>query len=225
MENNAATAKYNIVLHTHIKRLEMNFDVVIPFFFGMVILAATPGPGVFASMVKASTAGFTASLYLIGGLALGDIVFLNLALLGLSAIARVLGPFFFLIKIVGGLYLLYMGVMMYKSVGFQTGEKGENSEPRHRTFISGLLVSLGNPKPILFYASVLPTIININEVNIIDACVMMLVIASVSFIVVGGYCYFASLTHKIQMDPALIGRINKTAGVVLMAVGLYVAID
>jgi threonine/homoserine/homoserine lactone efflux protein len=203
----------------------MNFNVLIPFFFGMVVLAATPGPGVFASMAKASTAGFIASLYLIAGLAVGDMIFLNLALLGLSALAKLLGPFFISIKIIGGVYLLYMGVMMYRSVDFQAGKNADHVEPRYRTFFSGLLVSLGNPKPILFYASVLPTIININEVTIIDACVMMVVIASVSFIVVGGYCYFASLTHKIQMSPAVVARINKSAGFVLMAVGLYVIIE
>jgi threonine/homoserine/homoserine lactone efflux protein len=202
----------------------MNFNLLVPFFFGMVILAATPGPGVFASMAKASTAGFVASLYLIGGLAVGDMIFLNLALLGLSAVAKILGPFFIVIRIVGGIYLIYMGVMMYKSVELQAGGNAEKIEPRYRTFLSGMLVSLGNPKPILFYGSVLPTIINFNEVRITDACIMMLLIASVSFIVVGGYCYFASLTHKIQLQPAIIGRINKTAGLVLMAVGVYVAI-
>jgi len=203
----------------------MNYNVLIPFFFGMVILAATPGPGVFASMAKASTAGFSASLYLIGGLALGDIIFLNLALVGLSAIAKILGPFFFTIKIIGGLYLIYMGLMMYRSKEFQTGNNSKTGEPRHRIFMSGLLVSLGNPKPILFYASVMPTIININDVRLIDACIMMLVIASVSFIVVGPYCYVASLTHKVRMDAAVISRINRIAGVVLMAVGVYVAAE
>jgi threonine/homoserine/homoserine lactone efflux protein len=202
----------------------MNFNIVIPFFFGMVILAATPGPGVFASMAKASTAGFVASLYLIGGLAVGDMIFLNLALLGLSAIAKLLGPLFFLIRIVGGVYLVYLGVMMYRSTELETGKNEEHIEPRYRTFLSGLFVSLGNPKPILFYASVLPTIININEVRVVDAFIMMLLIATVSLVVVGTYCYFASLTHKIQMEKAVIARINKTAGLVLMGVGVYVAI-
>ncbi|HLP18042.1 MAG TPA: LysE family translocator [Bacteroidota bacterium] len=202
----------------------MNFNLVIPFFFGMVILAATPGPGVFASMAKASTAGFVASLYLIAGLAVGDIVFLNLALLGMSAIAKILGPLFLAIKIIGGLYLLYLGVKLYRSREFQAGENADAVEPRYRTFLSGMFVSLGNPKPILFYASVLPTIINFNEVRFVDACVMMLLIASVSFIVVGTYSYFASLTHRRQMDPAMAAKINKIAGLVLIAVGIYVAI-
>ncbi len=43
-------------------------------------------------------------------------------------------------------------------------------------------------------------------------------------VVVGPYCYFASLTHKLEMAPATIDRINKTAGPVLTAVEVYVAI-
>lgn len=90
--------------------------------------------------------------------------------------------------------------------------------------MSGLFLTLGNPKPILFYASVLPTIINFSEVRFIDALLMMAILALVSFSVVGTYSYIASLSHKIQMSEKMQKRINQAAGFVMSAVGIYVII-
>jgi threonine/homoserine/homoserine lactone efflux protein len=88
----------------------MNINLLITFLIGMIVLAATPGPGVLGSMAKAAAEGFKMSLFFIGGLVLGDIVFLSLALLGLSAISKMMGDMFVAIRIVGGLYLIYLGI-------------------------------------------------------------------------------------------------------------------
>ena len=90
--------------------------------------------------------------------------------------------------------------------------------------MSGLLLTLGNPKPILFYASVLPTIINFNEVRFTDALLMMAILVLVSFSVVGTYSYIASLSHKIRMSGKMQKRTNQVAGLVMIAVGIYIMI-
>ena len=202
----------------------MNINLLIAFFIGMIILAATPGPGVFGSMAKAAAEGFKMSLFFIGGLVLGDIIFFNLALLGLSAIAKMLGGMFIAIRIAGGLYLVYLGVRMFRSSQFSTNVKTNSGKNKWQTCLSGLLLTLGNPKPILFYASVLPTIINFNEVRFIDALLMMAILVLVSFSVVGTYSYIASLSHRIQMSEKMQKWINQTAGFVMSAVGIYVII-
>jgi threonine/homoserine/homoserine lactone efflux protein len=202
----------------------MNINLLIAFFIGMVILAATPGPGVFGSMAKAVAEGFKMSLFFIAGLVLGDIIFFTLALLGLSAIAKMLGGMFLAIRIAGGLYLIYLGVRMFRSSRISTNVKTNREEDKWQTCMSGLLLTLGNPKPILFYASVLPTIINFNEVRVTDALLMMAIIALVSFSVVGTYSYIASLSHKIRMSEKMQKRINQAAGLVMIAVGIYIMI-
>ncbi|MGD1047003.1 MAG: LysE family translocator [Bacteroidota bacterium] len=202
----------------------MNINLLITFLIGMTILAATPGPGVFGSMAKAAAEGFKMSLFFIGGLVLGDIVFLALALLGLSAIAKMLEGMFIFIRIAGGLYLIYLGIRMFRNSQISANVKTDQKENKWHTCISGLLLTLGNPKPILFYASVLPTIINFDEVRFTDALMMMALIALVSFSVLGTYSYIASLSHKIQMSGKMQKRINQVAGFVMLAVGIFVMI-
>lgn len=210
----------------------MNINILLAFLFGMIILAATPGPGVFASISKAITDGFTASLYLIGGLVIGDIIFLLLALFGLSAIAKIMGWMFLYIKIIGGIYLIYLGIKIFRSIMFkgnieeqkENQSRGNNAltESRFQTFLGGFLVTLGNPKPILFYASVLPTIIDFNKVKPPDVFIMVILIALVSFIVLGTYSYIASLSHKLNMSGKWNKRINQIAGLVMITAGILV---
>jgi threonine/homoserine/homoserine lactone efflux protein len=200
----------------------MNINLLIAFLIGMIILAATPGPGVFASMAKAISEGFKASLYLIGGLVTGDIIFLLLALFGLAAIAKIYGGMFLLIKIIGSIYLMYLGIKIYTSIQIQIDIDAKNNKNRFQTYMSGLLVTLGNPKPILFYASVLPTIINFNEVRPLDVLLMTMLIALVSFSVLGTYCYIASSSKKINMSRGWQKRINQIAGLVMITVGIFI---
>jgi threonine/homoserine/homoserine lactone efflux protein len=202
----------------------MNIHLLISFLVGMIVLAATPGPGVFGSMAKAAAEGFKMSLFFIGGLVLGDSILLAFALLGLSAIAKLMGGMFLIIKFAGGLYLVYLGFRMFRSGNVSGSAQTKKEENKWQTYLSGMLLSLGNPKPILFYASVLPTIINFNDVRLSDALLMMLLIGLVSFSVVGTYSYIASLTHKIQMSEAVQKRTNQTAGFIMAAVGVFVMV-
>ena len=55
---------------------------------------------------------------------------------------------------------MYLGIKIYTSIQIQIDINAQGDKNRFQTFMSGLLVTLSNPKPILFYASVLPTIIN-----------------------------------------------------------------
>ena len=107
---------------------------------------------------------------------------------------------------------------------FEKFAKKDKEENKWQTCLSGMLLSLGNPKPILFYASVLPAIINFNEVRLIDALMMMALIALVSFSVVGTYSYIASSSHKIQMGGKMQIRTNQAAGFVMATVGIFVMI-
>jgi threonine/homoserine/homoserine lactone efflux protein len=202
----------------------MNYNLLFAFLIGMTILAATPGPGVFASMARAMTEGFRVSLFFIGGLVIGDICFLLLALLGLSAAARMLGSWFLIIRIAGGVYLIYLGFRMFRTASFQYNSGKMQGGKKWQAFVGGIMITIGNPKPLLFYASVLPTIINFDDVRISDALIMITLIAVVSFTVLGTYSYIASLSNKLGMSERAQKTAHQFSGFIMMTVGLYVII-
>ena len=93
----------------------------------MLVLAASPGPGVFATIARALASGLRPSLVVICGIILGDVIFLLFAAFGLSMVARALGNMFFIVKICGGAYLIWLGVRIWLkkpeysfTVGYET---------------------------------------------------------------------------------------------------------
>ena len=202
----------------------MNIEMLIAFTIGMIILAASPGPGVFATVSTSITYGFRASMYLLSGLVLGDVIFLILALVGMSAISKLMGELFFIIKIAGGIYLIFLGIKLLIKNSSASKEIKIKDRNEVNTFLSGFFVTLGNPKPILFYASLVPTIINIKEVHIPEALAMIFVVITVSFLVIGTYCYIASMSKKLLIKGKINNRINKAAGLVLCTTGSYLIV-
>ena len=202
----------------------MNYHLLAAFALGMLVLAVSPGPGVVASVSKAISGGFVSSLFVIAGLAIGDVCFLVLALLGMSTISSFAGNLFFILRIAGGLYLVYLGIRYFfaKTPEFSRNVANKQGDA-YKTFASGFMVTMSNPKPILFYASVVPTIINVKDVHIFEALLMISIVIGVSFLVLGTYCYLATLTGKLIGSTAAQKRINYVSGVLMIAVGLYIA--
>ncbi|NIA31858.1 MAG: LysE family transporter, partial [Actinobacteria bacterium] len=81
----------------------------------LFVLAATPGPGVFATISRSLASGFVPSLGVVAGIVTGDIIFLLFAILGMSAIAQIMGNFFVVVKIIGGIYLVFLGIKIWMS--------------------------------------------------------------------------------------------------------------
>lgn len=98
--------------------LESALTVAIAIF----VFGLTPGPGVFAIVARALAQGFRPTMVFVCGIIMGDLVYLVLAALGLSVIASQYASALGLLKIVGGLYLVYLGVQTWRSA--KNGDTG-----------------------------------------------------------------------------------------------------
>ena len=195
------------------------------FAVAMLILAASPGPGVFAATARAMASGLRPALAVIWGIVLGDIVFLMFAAFGLSMVARVLGNLFFLVKICGGAYLVWLGIKIW----FQKPElvqSHQNSTARSNwgNFISGLVITLSNPKVILFYCGFLPTFLDLSTLTIIDLALVAVIITLVLSGVLITYAYLASRARKLFTNERAVKRLNRAAGGVMVAAGVAIAV-
>ncbi len=190
----------------------------------MLILAATPGPGVFASVAQAISSGFRPSLDVIAGIVFGDILFLLLAVFGLSAFAFVLGEFFFIIKLAGGAYLIWMGWKMWtaKPVLADTEQKLGKRSVRQR-FLAGLFITLGNPKVIIFYVGFLPNFMDLTCLTSLDIVIVIGMIALVPTGVLGAYAYFAARARRLFTSRRAVRNLNRSAGTVMIGTGVVIA--
>jgi threonine/homoserine/homoserine lactone efflux protein len=197
----------------------------IGFSVAMLVLAASPGPGVFATIARALASGFRPSLAVICGIVLGDVIFLLFAAFGLSLVAQALGNMFFIVKICGGAYLIWLGVRIwFKKPGPVIGNQNRNIHSQWGNFATGLVITLSNPKVILFYCGFLPTFLDLSALTLIDLVIVVTIITIVLGCVLGTYAFLASRARRMFTNQQAVRRLNRAAGGVMAAAGVAIAI-
>ena len=150
----------------------------LAFFAGILTLAAmSPGPAVVAIVARTLARGRSGSAAFIAGLAVGDVMWLAAAALGMAALAATLGSLFVLVRLAGAAYLLYMAYRLWTArpaaPDFAAPHEGVDGA---RLFGAGLAVSFGNPKTMAFYLALLPTLVDLNRLSLLGFLEMSAVI-------------------------------------------------
>jgi threonine/homoserine/homoserine lactone efflux protein len=126
------------------------------FFIASLILAITPGPGVFYIVTRSLTQGRQSGLTSVAGVALGNFGNAIAAAIGLGAVFAIYSAAFMIVKYAGALYLIYLGVQALRT----RSPDGKRSIPEpmqlSRVFCGSFVVALLNPKTAIFFAAFLP---------------------------------------------------------------------
>jgi len=159
----------------------------------LFVLAVTPGPGMFATISRSLASGFASSFGVIAGIVTGDIIFLVFAILGMSAISQAMGNFFVVVKIIGGAYLIFLGVKIWRSKPVSVQQTNDNKGTNYGNYFSGLVI--------------------------IVAITVSIVLSSVLIC----YAYLANRARVFFSSTRSVKRLNKTAGGVMIATGVAIA--
>ena len=186
------------------------------------IAVLVPGPGVAAVVARALGGGFRGAVPMVLGILVGDLVYFVFAVFGLAAIATWFGPVFVVVRWAGAAYLLYIA---WK---FWTARPGaEQIRPRDesawKTFLAGFSLTMGNPKTIVFYLGILPTVIPLDRMTPLAFAGLTVIVVVVLLLIGLGYAWLAARARELFSSPRALGRLNKTASVVMAsAAGLVV---
>ncbi len=196
---------------------------LLAFSIGMFLLSISPGPGVATVVSRSLGSGARAGFAVISGLIVGDVIYLGIALVGLTAIAATAAPFFAVVKYAGAAYLMWLGYQSLRHAGNAMSIKSSKASNLWKEAVMGLLVTLGNPKPILFYGALVPTFLDVNHVSMSDFVLLVAVVAIVSLLVLGGYALLAARARKMALSSRKIKRLNQITGLTLIGAGAVVA--
>lgn len=188
------------------------------------VLALTPGPVVVATVARSLYSGLGPALGFIAGVAAVDLGYLLLAVFGLSAIATVLGEFFIAIKIAGALYLVYLGIRLWRAPAELPPAPG-TAMPRRfwKSFGEGALVDLANPKIILFYAAFLPTFVDLARLGAADVAGMSALVVGILLGTNLGFAWLASRARGMLRSRRAVKTLNRTSGTLMIGAGAWVA--
>jgi threonine/homoserine/homoserine lactone efflux protein len=126
------------------------------FVMASLVLAVTPGPGVFYIVTRSIVQGRRSGLVSVAGVALGNLGNALAASVGLAALFAVSSLAFTIVKYAGALYLVYLGVQMLRSPDAEPSAPAPAVATLGRIFRDGFVVALLNPKTTLFFAAFLP---------------------------------------------------------------------
>lgn len=202
----------------------MSIESIVALSIAIFVLGITPGPGVFAIVARALAYGFRPTLVFVVGIIAGDLVYLVLAALGLSVLASQYAAAFGVLKIVGGLYLVYLGVQTWRAAKHADAGLAPPME-RHagRGFLSGLSVTLGNPKVVVFYVAFLPAFMDLGALSTADLMVAGTVVSVTLFAVLAGYAYMASRARAMFRSHRAVKNLHRGAGALMIGAGGAVA--
>lgn len=204
----------------------MHSTVLITFAVALAIAVALPGPGILSVVSCAIAHGFESALAMIAGLVLGDLIYFTFAIGGLAALARSMGEFFYVVKLIGGVYLIWLGVKLWQQSRrerAQVDAAPRVRRGRRRSFVAGFLVTISNPKVIGFYAGLLPTFVDLGRLTLTEALTMAGVVVLTVAAIPALYAYAADRSRRFLTSSKRMKLLDRTAGTVLIASGITVA--
>ena len=200
----------------------MPIELWLAFVAASAVLLIIPGPTILTVISYSMSHGRRANVPLVAAVALGDSTALVVSLLGLGALLATSAFWFTVLKWIGGLYLLYLGIRLM-SAGIMSTEMSTPAAPasRWKLFANTYLVTALNPKGIVFFVAFLPQFIS----PAADVTRQMWVLA-VTFVAMAAlnatlYAVFAGSARKLLSSPRAQRRFNLTGGSLLSAAGIW----
>ena len=131
------------------------------------LAVAAPGPGIAAIIARGLAHGMKGAPAFIGGFVVGDLVWFAIAATGLAALARTAATLFIAIKWAGVAYLLYLAWKLWTAPAEAGRSRMHDDRKQHgwSAFLASLMLTLANPKAILFFLALLPTVIDLASMN------------------------------------------------------------
>lgn len=202
----------------------MNLLEYLPYIIALGIAAAIPGPGIAASVGKALGSGFKPAFYFMNGLVLGDLAYLSFAILGLSAIASLFSGFFVVVKLAGAAYLLWLAWQFWRAGIDPDAHTSGRGGGLFSSFVSGFSVTMGNPKTIIFYMALLPTVVDLNTITIERYLVLCVLTVLVLYAVVLPYIALASRARAFLRNPRALKALNRGAATAMAGAAAFIVI-
>jgi threonine/homoserine/homoserine lactone efflux protein len=202
----------------------MDLAGLLVFATALLIAAASPGPGIAAIVARVLGRGTRGAVAFTAGLAAGDVVWLTVAVVGLAALAHTFAGVFVAVKYAGAAYLLYLAYRLWTTPA-QAREVEATTPHEHpaRLFLGGLAVTLGNPKVMVFYLALLPTILDLTRITMLGYAELVVATLAVLALVFSGYILLAARARRLFTSETAIRRINRATGAAMAGAAAAIA--
>ena len=199
----------------------MSFATWITFFVAACIIAVSPGSGAVLSMSHGLSYGVRRTSATIFGLQTGLLLVFFIAGAGVGSLLMASEVAFNVVKTVGALYLIYLGLSQWRAkVSISEQKQAEVVVPTVRKrFLTGFLTNATNPKGIIFMVAVLPQFITHDAPLLPQLLILAATMFCIDLVVMHSYAFLASSMQRFFRDAGAVKKQNRVFGGLLMAIG------
>jgi threonine/homoserine/homoserine lactone efflux protein len=196
-------------------------------FCGIYLLAvATPGPGVASVLARSVSFGMRGAVTFIAGFLVGDLIWFTCTAVGLAALASKARFAFEMLRYAGVAYLLYLAFRLWTSNPQPLSlEVPRVAESPWRRFAGSLSLTLGNPKPMVFFLSLMPAVVRLDTLSLVDYLLLAVAIAVILPGVLLSYSFAASRARRLFASARSLRWLNRGASAGMAGAAVAVALE
>jgi threonine/homoserine/homoserine lactone efflux protein len=202
----------------------VDFDTWLAFMAASTLLLLIPGPTVLLVLSYAISQGRRVAVSTAAGVAAGDLIAMTASLLGLGALILASATAFTWLKWIGAVYLVYLGVVLFRSAGRTEGNLPQTQAVTARkTFTHAALVTALNPKSIAFFVAFVPHFLNPAAPLMPQSAILIASFVSLAAVNALAYALLADTLRARLAQPAVMAWLVRAGGATLVGMGLLTA--
>ena len=202
----------------------MDLSQFIALFLIAFVFVITPGPGTLATFAKSMSQGFIPAFYLSMGMVLGDLTYLAAVIFSLDLFSDFVTSVMDYVRVLGGAYLIYLGLKSFVAHRVKLSTKSSHKS-NVQEFSTGFLISITNPKVMVFYIAILPAFMDLSQSGWLYASQVLLTFGLGLSL---GISLIAAAASRIKVwfdQPGMDRRINQLVGVIMISAGVLLGLS
>lgn len=204
----------------------MDLEIWLAFVAASIALLLLPGPTVLLVLSYAISQGRKVALATVAGVALGDLIAMSASLAGLGALVLASATLFTVLKWIGAVYLVYLGIKLFRSAPQASlGELTEvTSVSPASVFAHATTVTALNPKSIAFFIAFVPQFVVVDRPLLPQFAVLVATFVGLAALNALAYAILADRLRAKIARPSVLTGIARLGGSALIAMGVATAV-
>ena len=200
----------------------MELHVYLAFVVATSIMIALPGPSVILTVAHSISFGWRPAIATVAGATVGIAVQLIVAAIGLTSLLNVVAGAFEWLRWAGAAYLVYLGIKQWRSASepleFDTSEVSKKN-----LFVQGLVITIPNPKSLVFIAAFLPQFIDATRPLGLQFTLIGPTFLMITFTVTSVWALVAGSARELLRSQRAFQAVSRTAGGLMVVAGMGLA--
>lgn len=201
----------------------MELQVYLAFIVATAIMIALPGPSVLLTVAHSISFGWKHALSTVAGSTMGIAVQLIVAAIGLTSLLNVVAEAFEWLRWAGAAYLVYLGIKQWRCAS-EAPEFDTSSVSRTNLFVQGLVMTIPNPKSLIFIAAFLPQFIDTARPVGLQFTFIVPTFLVITFTITSAWALVAGKTRVFMKSQRVFKSVLRTAGGLMIIAGIGLAL-